>query len=203
MSRNVDHLDQASRPFDVDRDGFVMAEGAGFVVLERPDDAARAGREVLGLVAGYGANADAFHLVAPSEGGEGALRCMRLALDDAGLGPGEVGHVNTHGTSTVLNDLAEATALARLFDGSTPPATAVKGSTGHMIGGSGAVEAVVTLWSLRNRVVPPIAGLRTIDPAIGLDAVTEQCRAITDGAGLSNSFGFGGVNACLVLTARP
>jgi 3-oxoacyl-[acyl-carrier-protein] synthase II len=200
MSRNVNEPALASRPFDVARDGFVMGEGAGFVVLERESDAVAAGHPVLGFVAGYGSCTDAYHLVAPSPDGEGALRCMRLALADAGLDAADVTHVNAHGTSTVLNDLAEARALTALFgDADVPPVTAVKGATGHLVAGSGAVEAVVSLRSLREKLAPPVAGLREIDPAIDLDVVRDEPRALERGAVLSNSFGFGGLDACLVL----
>jgi 3-oxoacyl-[acyl-carrier-protein] synthase II len=147
MSRHVSCPGLASRPFDADRDGFVMGEGAGFVVLQRLEDVAASGPEPLGLVLGHASTADAYHLVAPSPDGAGAVRCMELALADAGIGPGDVAHVNAHGTSTVLNDRAEAVALTALFAGSCPPVMAVKGSTGHMIAGSGAVEAIVSLIS--------------------------------------------------------
>ncbi|HSR24870.1 MAG TPA: beta-ketoacyl-[acyl-carrier-protein] synthase family protein, partial [Candidatus Eisenbacteria bacterium] len=141
MSRNTEQPDLASRPFDADRDGFVMGEGAGFLVLQRQDDARRAGRAPLGRVLGYGSGADAHHLVAPSGDGAGALRCMRAALADAEVGPEDLSHVNAHGTGTVLNDRAEATALSALLGPASRPVAAVKGSTGHLIGGSGAVEA--------------------------------------------------------------
>jgi 3-oxoacyl-[acyl-carrier-protein] synthase II len=200
MSRCVASPELASRPFDIDRDGFVMGEGAGFVVLEREPDARAQGRSILGYVAGYGTNADAHHLVAPSVGGEGALRCMRLALDDAGLSPADIGHVNAHGTATQANDVAEARALLALFGPTTPPVTAVKGATGHMIGGSGAVEAIVSLLSIRHGEIPPVAGLRHLDPEITIDAVTGAPRALPASPVLSNSFGFGGANAVLVLS---
>jgi 3-oxoacyl-[acyl-carrier-protein] synthase II len=200
MSRHVEDPDRASRPFDADRDGFVLAEGAGFVALQRLADAVAAGRRVIGVIRGYGSNADAHHIVAPRPDGEGALRCMRLALRDADCGPGEVIHVNAHGTSTPRNDAAEAAALVELFGGGGPPVTAVKGTTGHMIGGSGAVEAIVALVSLQRGLAPPIAGLRNVDPECRIDAVVDQPRRlVNDGAVLSNSFGFGGSNACLVL----
>jgi 3-oxoacyl-[acyl-carrier-protein] synthase II len=202
MTRAVDDLDVASRPFDVDRDGFLLGEGAGFVVLQRLADVADPG-SVLGTVAGYGACAEAHHLVAPEPGGDGALRCMELALADAGLGPADVSHVNAHGTSTRAGDLAEATALSRLFPRGAPPVTGVKGTTGHLIGGSGAVEAIVTLQTLRCGAVPPVAGTRRVDPEIDLDVVLGEPRQIAAGYGLSNSFGFGGVNACLVLGPPP
>jgi 3-oxoacyl-[acyl-carrier-protein] synthase II len=201
MSRNVSCPGLASRPFDADRDGFVMGEGAGFVVLQRLEDVAASGPEPLGLVLGHASTADAHHLVAPSPDGAGAVRCMALALADAGIEPGDVAHVNAHGTSTVLNDRAEAAALAALFAGSCPPVMAVKGSTGHMIAGSGAVEAIVSLTSLRRRLVPPVAGLRTIDPGFGLDIVHGTPRPGPPGYALSNSFGFGGANTVLVLAA--
>jgi 3-oxoacyl-[acyl-carrier-protein] synthase II len=197
MSRCVEHPDLASRPFDVDRDGFVMGEGAGFVVLARSQDAV--GRPRLGSVLGHASTSDAYHLVAPAPEGEGARRCMELALADAGLAPSDVAHVNAHGTSTVLNDRAEAEALARLFAGSCPPVTSIKGSTGHMIAASGAVEAVVTLSSIEHGLVPPVAGLRTLDPAVSVDVVRGEPRQVTSGPALSSSFGFGGANTVLVL----
>jgi len=201
MSRNVSRPELASRPFDIDRDGFVMGEGAGFVVLQRLEDVSASRPAPLGLVAGHASSADAHHLVAPSPDGDGALRCMALALADADAAPGEVAHVNAHGTSTVLNDRAEAVALRTLFDGSSPPVTASKGSTGHMIAGSGAVEAIVSLVSLRHRLVPPVTGLRSVDPECELDAVLNAPRRSAPGYALSNAFGFGGTNTALVLAA--
>jgi 3-oxoacyl-[acyl-carrier-protein] synthase II len=197
MSRRVDSPELASRPFDVDRDGFVMGEGAGFVVLTRAADGV--GRPSLGSVLGHASTSDAHHLVAPAPDGEGALRCMTLALADAGVCPRDIAHVNAHGTSTVLNDRAEADALTRLFAGSCPPVTSVKGTTGHMIAGSGAVEAVVALTSIGHGSVPPVAGLRTVDPGISVDVVRNEERPVPSGPALSNSFGFGGANTVLVL----
>ena len=201
MSRNVGCPELASRPFDTDRDGFVMGEGAGFVVLQRLEHVSTSGPEPLGLVLGHASSADAHHLVAPSPDGEGAVRCMALALADAGVRPRDLAHVNAHGTSTVLNDRAEAAALTALFAASCPPVTAVKGSTGHLIAGSGAVEAIVSLISLRHRLIPPVAGLRTIDPDFDLDVVQGTPREGPPGYALSNSFGFGGANTALVLGA--
>jgi 3-oxoacyl-[acyl-carrier-protein] synthase II len=201
MSRNVSCPELASRPFDTDRDGFVMGEGTGFAVLQRLEDVSASGPEPLGLVLGHASSADAHHLVAPSPDGEGALRCMALALADAGVQPCDLAHVNAHGTSTVLNDRAEAAALTALLGGSCPPVTAVKGSTGHMIAGSGAVEAIVSLVSLRDHLVPPVAGLRAVDPGFDLDIVQGTPRQGPPGYALSNSFGFGGANTALVLGA--
>jgi 3-oxoacyl-[acyl-carrier-protein] synthase II len=201
MSRNLETPELASRPFDADRDGFVMGEGAGFVVLQRAPDALSSGRTVSGWVLGHGSSADAFNLVTPSADGSGALACMRAALDDAGADVSDLSHVNAHGTSTVHGDLSEAAALATLFETHAPPVTAVKGTTGHLIGGSGVVEAIVTLRSLAEQVIPPVAGLRRVDPRIGLDVVHSASRPVRSGLGLSNSFGFGGMNTALVLAA--
>jgi 3-oxoacyl-[acyl-carrier-protein] synthase II len=201
MSRNVPCPNLASRPFDRERDGFVMGEGAGFVVLQRAGDATAAGRQVLGHVIGHASTADAFNLVAPSVDGSGALACMRAALVDADLSVTELSHVNAHGTSTVPGDLAEAMALATLAPGGRLPVTAVKGTTGHLIAGSGAVEAIVTLRSLQAGLLPPVAGLRQIDSKMDLDLVRGEPRAMAPGPALSNSFGFGGMNTALVLSA--
>jgi 3-oxoacyl-[acyl-carrier-protein] synthase II len=197
MSRCVDRPELASRPFDADRDGFVIGEGAGFVVLSRAVDAE--GRPLLGSVLGHASTSDAHHLVAPAPEGDGARRCMELALADARLGPQDVTHVNAHGTSTVLNDRAEAEATARLFGGAGPPVTSIKGTTGHLIAGSGAVEAVVALASIRHGLVPHVAGLRTLDPTVTIDVVQGEARQVPSGPALSNSFGFGGANTVLVL----
>jgi 3-oxoacyl-[acyl-carrier-protein] synthase II len=201
MSRNAACPNLASRPFDHDRDGFVMGEGAGFVVLQRAGDATTAGRPVLGHVIGHASTADAFNLVAPSVDGAGALACMRAALADAGVAVSELSHVNAHGTSTVPGDLSEAMALATLAPGGRLPVTAVKGTTGHLIAGSGAVEAIITLRSLQAGLLPPVAGLRQIDSKIPLDVVYDVPRAVGPGPALSNSFGFGGMNTALVLSA--
>ena len=200
MSRQVACPELASRPFDQQRDGFVMGEGAGFVVLQRAPDAAGRRRR-LGYVLGQASTADAFHLVAPRPDGKSALACMRLALADAGMTVDDLSHVNAHGTSTVPGDFSEGVALSTLTQGAHVPVTAVKGSTGHLIAGSGAVEAIVTLRSLQARLVPPVAGLRTIDSTITLDVVRDTPRGITSGPGLSNSFGFGGMNTALVFGA--
>jgi 3-oxoacyl-[acyl-carrier-protein] synthase II len=199
MSRQVDRPDLASRPFDEHRDGFVMGEGAGFVVLQRAADALSEGRHILGYVLGQASTADAFNLVAPCPDGRGALACMRRALEDAGLTIDDLSHVNAHGTSTVPGDFSEAIALSTLTDGMRLPVTAVKGTTGHLIAGSGAVEAIIALRSVQARLVPPVAGLRQIDCKMDLDVVRDVPRAVGPGAALSNSFGFGGMNTALVL----
>jgi 3-oxoacyl-[acyl-carrier-protein] synthase II len=201
MSRRTDAPELASRPFDEERDGFVIGEGAGFVVLQRRRDAESANRRVLGFIRGQASTADAYNLVTPRPDGDGALACMRAALADAAVTPDEVSHVNAHGTGTVHGDLSEAIALTALFPGGAPPVTAVKGTTGHMIGGSGAVEAVVTLTSLQRQIVPPVAGLEHLDPRMAIDVVSVGPREVATGPALSNSFGFGGMNTALVLCA--
>jgi 3-oxoacyl-[acyl-carrier-protein] synthase II len=193
--------DSASRPFDRDRNGFVLGEGAGFVVLQRLADARAQDRPILGLVRGYGATCDAHHIVAPREDGAVARRCAELALADAGLTPADIGHINAHGTSTVFNDLAEARAMAEVFGSSPPPVTAVKGVTGHPISAAGAVEAIVALRSLAEGVIPPTGGYRNPDPAVGLDVVHDAPRPTSQRTAMSNSFGFGGHNAVLILAA--
>ena len=199
MSGRNDDPAHASRPFDAERDGFVMGEGAAFVVLERWDRAKARGATILGELLGYGRNCDAFHITAPSPGGAGMAACMTLALDDAGLDPSAVVHVNAHGTSTPLNDAAESEAIGKVFGDHRPAVTSNKGVTGHLIGAAGAVEAVASVLTLRERLVPPVANYETPDPDITADIVSGSPRAIGEGAVLSNSFGFGGHNATLVI----
>jgi len=199
MSRRTDRPDLASRPFDAERDGFVMGEGAAFVVLQRTTDARAQGRRILARVTGHAQTSDAHHLVAPDPTGQGAVRCMQATLADAGVPPDDVGSVNAHATGTVMGDLAEGRALDRLLRGRGVPVTAVKATTGHLVGASGAVETVVAACSAARGVVPPVAGLCRPDPAIPLDVVAGRARRISPSPVLSTSFGFGGANACLVL----
>ena len=201
LSSRNDAPERASRPFDADRDGFVIGEGAGCVVLEPLERARARGATVYGEVAGYGRNADAYHITAPSPGGAGAAVCMQLALDDAAVEPSAIGHVNAHGTSTPLNDAAEAEAVRKVFGDSAPVVTSTKGVTGHLIGAAGAVEAVAALLSVRDGIVPPTANLEKLGDDIGLDVVAGSPREVGPKPAISNSFGFGGHNACLVLAA--
>ena len=198
-TRRTDDPARASRPFDVDRDGFVMGEGAGFVLLERLGDARRRGAEPYARLAGYGSSTDAHHLVMPVDDGAGAVACMEGALTQAGLGTADVAHINAHGTSTRLNDRAEAIAIAKLFGSSAPPVTSTKGVTGHLIGGAGAVELVASVLALRHGLAPPTANYGRSEPQIEIDVVSGQPRPLRPGAVLSNSFGFGGHNASLVV----
>jgi 3-oxoacyl-[acyl-carrier-protein] synthase II len=189
-----------SQPFSVERDGFVIAEGAAVLVLEAWDAAEARGATILAEVLGGASTADAHHITAPAPGGAGALACMELALASAGLEPGDVAHVNAHGTSTPLNDAAEAEALAKLFGAPGPPVTSVKGVTGHSLGAAGAIEAVAAVESIRRQTIPPTAGTTAVDPALPpLDLVVGDARPWSPGPVLSNSFGFGGHNGVAVL----
>jgi 3-oxoacyl-[acyl-carrier-protein] synthase II len=203
LSQRVDDPAAASRPYDRDRDGFVLGEAAAFLVLERADLAVTRGARIYAEAAGYGRNCDAYHLTRPVPGGKRALECMSLALADAGLAPSDVMHVNGHGTSTPLNDEMEAQAVFALFGLDLPPLTSVKGAVGHSIGAAGALEAVATILSVQNGLVPPTANCRRIDVNVDVDVVIDQPRPIRKGPGISNSFAFGGHNASLVFTPSP
>ncbi len=203
LSTRNDDPARASRPFDADRDGFVMGEGAAALVLERWDRAVARGAEIYAELIGYGRNADAYHITAPSPGGEGAAACMELALADADLDRSLVGHINAHGTSTPLNDSAEAEAIRKVFGASTPLVTSTKGVTGHMIGAAGAAEAAAAVLAIVHRQVPPTANLERIGDDIQLDVVAGVPRPLAPAPALSNSFGFGGHNATLIFAPAP
>lgn len=191
-----------SRPFDANRDGFVMAEGAAILVLEAWELAEARGATILGEVLGSASTADAHHITAPSPGGVGAVTCMQLAMDDAGITPDQVRHINAHGTSTDKNDAAEAEAVAKVFgtDDSGPLVTSTKGITGHALGAAGALEAVSVLLAMQHGKVPPTAGLTERDPELPAINIVEGDPADWEpGPALSNSFGFGGHNGTLVL----
>jgi len=188
-----------SRPFDRRRDGFVLAEGAAALLLEEMDHAKARGAHIYAELLGAASTADAHHITAPSPGGAGAIACMELALEDAGVTPAEVVHVNAHGTSTPLNDLAEAQAIEKVFGIPGPPVTSIKGVTGHALGAAGAIEAVAVSLTIARGLIPPTRGLEELDPAIHLDVVTDAPRQVSPGPILSNSFGFGGHNGCIVL----
>ncbi|HMK63357.1 MAG TPA: beta-ketoacyl-ACP synthase II [Acidimicrobiales bacterium] len=188
-----------SRPFDARRDGFIVAEGAAAVVLEEVEHARRRGARIYGEVLGAASTADAHHITAPAPGGAGAASCMELALADAELSPEAVGHINAHGTSTPLNDLAEAQAILKVFGTAGPPVTSIKGVTGHALGGAGAIEAVSVVLSIEKELIPPTVGYEEPDPEIPLDVVHGAPRRWEPAPVLSNSFGFGGHNGCLVL----
>lgn len=204
LSKRNEAPAEASRPFDGDRDGFVMGEAAAFLALERAQDAVARGATIYGEVRGYATANDAFHVVMPREDGEVAAACMREALADAGLRPQDIGHVNAHGTATGFNDRAEARAMEWCFGaGAVPPVTGTKGVTGHMLGAAGAFEAAIAVLCARDGIVPPTANFTCGPDADLIDLVHGSPRTIAPGPVLSNSFGFGGHDASLVLTPWP
>ena len=194
-----DAPERASRPFDARREGFVIAEGAGMLVLEELEHARRRGAHIYAEVAGYGANCDAYHMTQPAPEGMGAAECMRLAIADAGIGPEEIGYINAHGTGTPYNDQAETSALKRVFGehAARVATSSTKSMTGHLLGAAGAVEAAYTALALERSVLPPTINLDEPDPACDLDYVPKQSRPARVTAALSNSFGFGGTNVAL------
>jgi 3-oxoacyl-[acyl-carrier-protein] synthase II len=189
----------ASRPFDIDRDGFVAAEGAGVLVLERLSDAVARRARIRARVSGFGAASDAYHLTAPRPDGAGMARALRSALADAGVWPEEVDHVNAHGTSTPLNDRTEAQVLSDVL-GLRPVVTSTKGVTGHTLAAAGAIEAAYAVLSIERGMVPPTANLKNLDPAVPVDVAVNAPRRFTVEVAVSTSLGFGGHNAALVFT---
>jgi 3-oxoacyl-(acyl-carrier-protein) synthase len=200
-----DEPHRACRPFDAKRDGFVAGEGAGILVLESLEFARKRDAPVLAELLGYGASADAFHITAPAEGGEGAIRAMQAALDDAELEPRAVDYLNAHGTSTPLNDKTETAAAKAVFGDHAYqlPISSTKSMTGHLLGGAGALEAVICVKTIREGVIPPTINYEFPDPECDLDYVPNQPRTAEVRIVMSNSFGFGGHNATLVFGPPP
>lgn len=190
---------QMARPFDPDRDGFVLGEGAGMVVLEEREAALARGAEIIAELAGGASTADAHHITAPHPEGIGAERAVRLALADAGISPADVGYVSAHGTGTELNDRGEGHVVARVFGDIQPAVSSIKAITGHALGASGAIEAVATAMAVNRRELPPNPGARVLDPEIPLTNLVMQSRPWHPGYAISNSFGFGGHNTVLVV----
>ncbi|MGI9622397.1 MAG: beta-ketoacyl-[acyl-carrier-protein] synthase family protein [Acidimicrobiales bacterium] len=189
-----------SRPFDLERDGFMHSEGAGILVLEDWEMAQQRGATILAEVLGSGSTADAHHITAPSPGGAGAVRSMELAMEDAGISASDVAYINAHGTSTPLNDAAEAEAVAKVFGSSGPPMSSTKGVTGHALGAAGAIEAVAVVLAMQHRLLPPTHGFATPDPEMPeVNLIVGEPLEWTPGPVLSNSFGFGGHNGTLVI----
>ena len=201
MSTRNDEPERASRPFDAERDGFVIGEGAGVVVLEELEHARARGARIYAEVAGYAANSDAHHMTAPAPEGEGAQRCMRRAIADAGLSPAAIGYINAHGTSTPLNDANETAAIRAVFGdhAGSLAVSSTKSMTGHTLGAAGGIEAAFTALAIHRKVLPPTINYENPDPACDLDYVPNQPREVAVDAALSNSFGFGGTNAALLL----
>jgi 3-oxoacyl-[acyl-carrier-protein] synthase II len=201
LSTRNDEPERASRPFDVDRDGFVMGEGAGILVLEERDQAIARGARIYCEVGGYGLSGDAYHITQPAENGEGAQRAMRMALAKGGLKPEDIGYINAHGTSTGHGDIAETKAIKAVFGAATaPPVSGTKSMTGHLLGAAGGVESVATILALYKGELPPTINLDNPDPECNLDYVPNVSRKVKINAAMTNSFGFGGHNATLVFT---
>jgi 3-oxoacyl-[acyl-carrier-protein] synthase II len=201
LSTRNDEPERASRPFDRDRDGFVIAEGSGVLILEERERALERGAKIYAEVVGYAANGDAHHMTAPAPEGEGAARCMRLALKDAGLAPTDIDYINAHGTSTEYNDANETMAIKRVFgeQAAKLAVSSTKSMTGHLLGAAGAVEGVFSALSLHHGLIPPTINYDNPDPQCDLDYVPNEARKADLRVVLSNSFGFGGTNACVIL----
>jgi 3-oxoacyl-[acyl-carrier-protein] synthase II len=200
-TRNEDPQ-SASRPFDKDRDGFLMGEGAGILILESLESAEKRGADILAEISGYGTTDDAHHISAPAENGAGAAIAMRLALEHAGLGVTDIGYINAHGTSTPLNDKSETAAIKTVFgeQAYTIPVSSTKSMTGHLLGASGALEAVFCVLAMRDEILPPTINYHTPDPQCDLDYVPNQARKASPKHVMSNSFGFGGHNATVIFS---
>ncbi len=199
MSTRNDEPQRASRPFDKDRDGFVMGEGAGIIVIESEEHARARGAEILGEVAGMGETCDAFHITAPLEDGSGSARAIRLALEDAGIDKGMVDYYNAHGTSTQLNEPGEAKALRLIYGADMPLVSSTKSMTGHLLGAAGAIEAIACILAIRDGIIPPNINFETPDPECEVNLVANVARKTRVSVAVSNSLGFGGHNAALVL----
>jgi 3-oxoacyl-[acyl-carrier-protein] synthase II len=200
LSTRNDEPERASRPFDKERDGFIVGEGAGVLILEERGQALKRGAKIYAEVIGYAANGDAHHMTAPSPDGEGAARCMRLALKDAGVAPSDIDYINAHGTSTEYNDANETTAIKTVFgeQAAKLAVSSTKSMTGHLLGAAGAVEGVYSVLALYHGVLPPTINYDIPDPACDLDYVPNTARKADIEIALSNSFGFGGTNACAI-----
>jgi len=201
LSRRNDDPSRASRPFDRDRDGFIIAEGAGILILEELEHAKARGAKIYAEMAGYGLSGDGYHMAAPPEDGDGAVRCMRMALDDAGMAPEDIDYINAHGTSTPLNDVVESRAIKTVFGEHARKLaiSSTKSMTGHMLGGAGGIEAVFTALSIHHQIAPPTMNLENPSDECDLDYVPNQAREMQIRAAVSNSFGFGGTNAVIVM----
>jgi 3-oxoacyl-[acyl-carrier-protein] synthase II len=201
ISTRNDDPKHASRPFDATRDGFVLAEGACVLLLEDLEYAQKRGANILAEVIGYGASSDAFHITAPEENGDGAIRAMKMAMRKAGLQPSDIDYINAHGTSTPLNDKIETKAIKAVFNGHSNriPISSTKSMTGHMVGAAGAIEAAICIFAIRNNVIPPTINYVNADPECDLDYVPNTPRPAEIRTALSNSFGFGGHNSVLVI----
>ncbi|HDL90119.1 MAG TPA: beta-ketoacyl-[acyl-carrier-protein] synthase II [Thermodesulforhabdus norvegica] len=201
LSTRNDEPAKASRPFDKDRDGFVLAEGAAILVLESEERALERGAKIYAEICGFGLTGDAYHMTAPAPNGEGAARCMQMALDDAGLKPEDIDYINAHGTSTDLNDKYETAAIKQVFGDHAYrlAVSSTKSMTGHLLGAAGGVEAAYTVLTVKNKIIPPTINYETPDPDCDLDYVPNKARRVDVKIAMSNSFGFGGTNAVVIM----
>ncbi|HEV2388576.1 MAG TPA: beta-ketoacyl-ACP synthase II [Candidatus Acidoferrales bacterium] len=200
LSTRNDQPERASRPFDAQRDGFVVGEGSGILVLEALEHAERRGARILAEIVAYGMTGDAYHITQPAEGGDGAYRVMKITIEQLGIPPAEIGYINAHGTSTQIGDAIETTAIKRLFGPAAYkiPISSTKSMTGHLLGGAGGLEAGISVLALRDQILPPTINQENPDPACDLDYVPNHARRAAVRYALSNSFGFGGTNAALI-----
>ncbi|MGM0426517.1 MAG: beta-ketoacyl-ACP synthase II [Thermodesulfobacteriota bacterium] len=203
LSTRNDEPEKASRPFELNRDGFIMGEGSGILILEELEHALERGAPIYGEIIGYGLSGDAYHVSAPEPKGEGAIHCMQAALDYAGIKAEDIDYINAHGTSTKLNDLSENEAIKALFKDYAYkiPISSTKSVTGHLLGGAGGIESIFTLLAIKHGVLPPTANYETPDPECDLDYVPNEARKVPIRTAMSNSFGFGGTNASLIFRA--
>ena len=203
LSTRNDEPEKASRPFDMERDGFIMGEGAGILILEEIDHAKRRGAKIYAEICGYGLSGDAYHVAAPDPNSIGAINCLKMALNDAGMSPEDIDYINAHGTSTKLNDISETRAIKTVLKEHAYriPISATKSMTGHLLGGAGAVEAIFSILTINHGIIPPTINYEKPDPECDLDYVPNKARKANVNVAMSNSFGFGGTNASLVFRA--
>lgn len=199
LSKNPDPK-TACRPFDADRDGFIMGEGGGAIILETEEHAKKRGAKILCSLAGYGNNTDGYHVTSPRPDGSGAVACMQSALQKAGMKPEDIGYINAHGTSTPVGDPIEVNAIKTLFgDAAIPPVSSTKGNTGHLMGAGGITEVIACVKAIETGILPPTLGYKTPDPECDLDFVTEGPRKQQINAAMSNALGFGGQNSSIIV----
>jgi 3-oxoacyl-[acyl-carrier-protein] synthase II len=201
LSRQNENPEKACRPFDTNRDGFIISEGAGMLILEELEHARRRGAHIFAEMAGFGLSGDGYHMAAPPEDGDGAVRSMQMAISDAGLAPEDVDYINAHGTSTPLNDVVETRAIKTVFGEHAYKlaVSSTKSMTGHMLGGAGGIESVFLALAIKNQLIPPTINLENPDPECDLDYVPNKARETVIRAAISNSFGFGGTNGVIAM----
>jgi 3-oxoacyl-[acyl-carrier-protein] synthase II len=201
LSTNNEYPERASRPFDLNRDGFVMGEGACVLVLETLEHAEKRGAKILAFLSGFGMTSDAYAIAAPEPEGKYAAAAMQIAVKDAGLKPDDIGYINAHGTSTIVNDKTETLAIKRAFGARNVPVSSIKSMIGHTLGAAGAIEAAATVLAVHHGILPPTINYESTDPECDLEVVPNHARTVKIRAAISNSFGFGGQNGVLVFTA--